>query len=126
MPNVLPPAEAPSYYVPPPPNAGAPGFSQAPPQPYYQPGPMGPGPVGPPVKKRSRRKVLVTVLLVFVVLCGVGGIFVGTKIYQFSKNVSRGPGGYATPDPASTPLRTPSNSDAGPRPRPFFELLDIH
>jgi hypothetical protein len=45
-------------------------------------------PAYPPVKKRSWRKILAIVSLVFVVLCGVGGIFVGTKIYQASQHLS--------------------------------------
>jgi hypothetical protein len=72
------PGGSPGYYVPP-------GYddpvSAQPVAPQY------PAPIPPP-RKRSRRKIFAIVFLVFAVLCGIGGIAIGTKVYQWSSGIS--------------------------------------
>jgi hypothetical protein len=75
------PVEAPAYYVPPV-YGDSPQYAQAPAvAPQYPP-------LTPPTRKRSRRKIFAIVFLVFAVLCGIGGIAIGTKIYQATSGLS--------------------------------------
>jgi len=80
--------EVPSFYVPPTSQPYAPAYPAGAPAPV-------------PVKRRSWKKIVLAVFLVFVVLCGIAGIFIGTQIYQASQNMSFPEGGgfrYKTED----------------------------
>jgi hypothetical protein len=83
-----PPARPSAFEAPPPPPVEQAGYYVPP---SYEPSAAAypvPVPQYAPVKRRSKGKIFAIVFAILAVVCGVGGIFIGTKIYQVSQNFS--------------------------------------